>query len=144
MTTGGLTGEELETMGAWCDKLVLYKVFKKHQERYYLSKPFIYHMEQFIRFLENHPERAAKDDDAVQNMVISLLLYFAANRRLDQGQGQEEQGNMISFTYDELYAEMSPVFDKMNSDEFEELTRMAQVVVTHILLQGFAGEKGKR
>jgi hypothetical protein len=145
----GLTGEELETMSAWLDKLVLYKIFEKRQgsgdkekePRYYFSKPFIFHMKQFILWLEDHPD-LAKEKDAVVNMAHSLLLYFAANRRLDQalkGKGQEQgqtpTGNMISFTYDELYTEVSPVLDKMNSDEFEELARMAQVVVTHALMQ---------
>jgi hypothetical protein len=59
----GVTGEELETMGAWCDKLVLYKVFKKKGERYHFTKPFLYHMKQFVLFLEDYPEQAAKDDD---------------------------------------------------------------------------------
>ncbi len=146
-----LTGEELETVGAWLDKLVMYKVLEKRQgsgekdnePRYYLSKPFIFHMKQFILWLDNRPD-LAKGKDAVVNMVHSLLLYFAANRRLDQvlkGKGHEQQGqkptgNMISFTYDALYAEVSPVLDKMNSDEFEELTGLAQVVVTYTLMLG--------
>jgi hypothetical protein len=74
-------------------------------------------------------------------MVHSLLLYFAANHRLDQAQakvGQKPTGDVVSFTYDELYAEVSSVLDKMGSNEFEELVRIAQVVVTHTLM--VAGE----
>jgi hypothetical protein len=54
------------------------------------------------------------------------------------GPGQKPTGDVVSFTYDELYAEVSSVLDKMGSNEFEELVRIAQVVVTHTLM--LAGE----
>jgi hypothetical protein len=52
MKMNGVTGEELESMQSWIDKLVLYGVFEKHQgsrenekePRYYLAKLFIHHM----------------------------------------------------------------------------------------------------
>jgi hypothetical protein len=110
MKMNGVTGEELESMQSWIDKLVLYGVFGKHQgsrgnekePRYYLAKPFIHHMKQFILWLDNNPALAKADDgDGVVNMVHSLLLYYAANRRLDQAQakvGQKPTGDVVSFT----------------------------------------------
>jgi hypothetical protein len=142
-----VTGEQLESMQACCDKLVLYKVFRKQENengngnegenekpRYYFSKPFVYHMSEFIPWLERNPKAKHKDD--VTNMVLSLLVYFAVNRKLDQARKKQElTGDKRSLIFDDLYEEVFSIFDTMKDDDYEELVRMAQVVMTYANMQ---------
>jgi hypothetical protein len=57
MTTEYVTDEEVEEVGVWADRLVLYRVFEKRLEsdgktRYFLTSRFKHHLKQFAAWFK--------------------------------------------------------------------------------------------
>ena len=128
-----LTGERVEEVSNWADRLVLYGVFQKNQdpdgkERYYLTSQFKHHIKQFGEFMDSHPD--LQPDTLSQFAMLNLMMYLAINRKLDQLPFYHMKSSMKMA---EVFNEIDAMLDKMTDDsELEELQRMSELVFMHM------------
>jgi hypothetical protein len=133
--------EKIELVGITADKLVLHRVFERYQSedqmiRYRLTKAFWNHMQQFIRFGDENPDlMEGLDESGI--ITKALLMYFAANRKLN-----ESRQNSLSIDMYELLQETKNVLsDSQVYDNTLELRQMSGLVLSQVCLLDMESKK---